>query len=314
MGVSKLDTTQQQQLKDIGAYLQQVRVEQGKSLDEIATRTFIPMRLIRAIEQGQFALLPEPIFVRGFIRRIADALGLDGTAIALEFPLEAVDEQPPETAQPAAPVVAPEPSVEELALRREERRAQRKGFPLSGAVALGLIALSGVLLAYGLNRRAAQTPELATSPTISPSAVAPSPSAVAVSPSVSVSPSAIATPSASVTPVAPSPSASAIPSASPTSPSSPIVSNSPSGTSPVTVNLSTTDRSWVRVTIDGKVAFEGILNSGAQQRWDGQRAIVVRAGNAGAVMVAPNQGAVQPMGSLGSVATQTFTATGLQSQ
>jgi cytoskeleton protein RodZ len=302
--VSKFSTTQQQQLAEIGAYLQQVRLEQNKSLDEIATRTFIPMRLLKAIEQGQSGTLPEAVFVRGFIRRFGEALNLDGTAIALEFTLDDTEPLPqPITPQPITPqLITPQPvpahtaelepePVDERYARRE-RRPRNDAFPWSTALVFGLIALIGALFAYGLSRRATQ-PELAASPSVESPSVAPLPSS----------------PNASVT--APSSPAETV------APSTPLAAASPSptvGATPVSVSLNLTDRSWLRVTVDGKVEFEGILAEGAQQSWAAQQAIVIRAGNAGAVVVSPNQGTAQPMGNPGTVATQTFTPSGLQSQ
>jgi len=310
--VSKFSTTQQQQLAEIGAYLQQVRLEQDKSLDEIATRTFIPMRLLKAIEQAQSDALPEAVFVRGFIRRFGEALNLDGTAIALEFTLDDT-EPPPQVSPPqAAPVHSPQPApvqsvepepTDELYARRE-RRSKNTQFPWSTAIVFSLIALIGALLVYGLNRRTAQ-PELAASPSVeSPSAApaAPSLTAETVTPSPAVSPDVPAV-------VSPSPSGAAIAPATPTAPATPAA-----GATPVSVSLNLTDRSWLRVTVDGEVEFEGILAEGAQQSWAAQQAIVIRAGNAGAVVVSPNQGAAQPMGTPGTAVTQTYTPNGLQSQ
>ncbi|NJR66514.1 MAG: helix-turn-helix domain-containing protein [Leptolyngbyaceae cyanobacterium CRU_2_3] len=85
--MEKLDSAQLDQLKEIGAYLRQVRQEQAKSLEEIATKTCIRLPLLRAIELGQEQVLPEPVFVQGFIRRYADVLGLDGTGLSRTFPV-----------------------------------------------------------------------------------------------------------------------------------------------------------------------------------------------------------------------------------
>jgi len=51
----------------------------------------IQPRVIRAIEAGNLKELPEGVYIRGFLRRYADALGLDGHALASEFPLEPQD-------------------------------------------------------------------------------------------------------------------------------------------------------------------------------------------------------------------------------
>ena len=84
--MNNLNPTQVEQLKEIGAHLRQYREEQSISTEEVAARTYIPLRLLKALEEGQLDQLPEPIFVQGFIRRYADAIDLDGAALAQTFP------------------------------------------------------------------------------------------------------------------------------------------------------------------------------------------------------------------------------------
>lgn len=41
---------------------------------------------MEAIENGNWELLPEDVFVRGFIRLMGNALGFNGTALAASLP------------------------------------------------------------------------------------------------------------------------------------------------------------------------------------------------------------------------------------
>jgi cytoskeletal protein RodZ len=79
---------QAEQLTQIGDYLRQVREENLLSLEEVSIKTLIQPRLLRAIETGKVQQLPEPVYIQGFIKRYADALGLDGTQFAEAFPVE----------------------------------------------------------------------------------------------------------------------------------------------------------------------------------------------------------------------------------
>ncbi|MBD0263897.1 MAG: helix-turn-helix domain-containing protein [Tolypothrix sp. Co-bin9] len=76
---------QQEQLKEIGAYLGQVRQEKSIRIEEIAAKTLIRQTFLEALEEGRFEDLPEPIYVQGFIRRYGDILELDGTSLARSF-------------------------------------------------------------------------------------------------------------------------------------------------------------------------------------------------------------------------------------
>jgi cytoskeletal protein RodZ len=84
--VNHLNPAQTEQLKEIGAYLRQLRQEQSISTEEVAAKTFIPLRILKALEEGQPEHLPEAVFIQGFIRRYADVLDLDGAALAKTFP------------------------------------------------------------------------------------------------------------------------------------------------------------------------------------------------------------------------------------
>lgn len=76
-------------LHQIGQQLQKTRQSKGLSLYHMHFYTHIRMELIEALENGNLQQLPDDIFVRGFIRRYGDALGLDGVALAASLPLKA---------------------------------------------------------------------------------------------------------------------------------------------------------------------------------------------------------------------------------
>ncbi len=82
------DLVQSEQIKRMGEYLREQREQRSISLEEIAVKTYIPQRLLNALELGQADKLPQPIFVQGFVRRYADAIGLDGVALAKTFVVE----------------------------------------------------------------------------------------------------------------------------------------------------------------------------------------------------------------------------------
>ena len=102
--MTSYSTVQKQQLSQLGAYLQQKRQEQGKSLEDISLQTYIRAQLLKAVEAGDTSDLPQPIFVQGFIRRYADALGLDGTNFSKQFPVHSIPNTPRPIPRPAAQV------------------------------------------------------------------------------------------------------------------------------------------------------------------------------------------------------------------
>jgi cytoskeletal protein RodZ len=60
----------------IGSFLARQRRLRGISVEELAQRTRIPLRSLERLEAGAFDATPDG-FVRGFVRTVAEALGLD---------------------------------------------------------------------------------------------------------------------------------------------------------------------------------------------------------------------------------------------
>ena len=83
--------------------------------------------------------------------------------------------------------------------------------------------------------------------------------------------------------------------------------SSPAGTSGVNVDVTTRRRVWMRVTLDGKRAFEREVPAGEQIPLHADRSILIRAGDAGAVAVRQNGRDAGPLGRDGVIATREFT-------
>jgi cytoskeletal protein RodZ len=123
-----------EQLTQIGGYLRKVREESLLSLEEVSVRTLIQPRHLRAIETGKLQQLPEPVYIQGFIKRYAEALGLDGAQFADAFPVE-------------EPIRKVTPSW------KDSPAAQLRPLHLYVAY-VGLIVASVSLLSYVVNRSA----------------------------------------------------------------------------------------------------------------------------------------------------------------
>lgn len=261
--ISPIEQEQIEKLKQIGDYLRQLREDHMLTLEQVSTKTMIQPRLLRAIEAGRLHELPEPVYIKGFLKRYSDALGLDGDVVAQNFPTE-LDER------------ALHPSW------KDSPAAQLRPVHLYAAY-IGLIVLAISGLSYLLTRSVQfAPPQVAVSPTQTTASPA-SPSAPANSPTAAGADA----------------SRSTVPSLGPT----------PSATSekPVRVDVTLTGQSWIRVSVDGKVELEEILQEGTQRSWSADREILIRAGNAGGVMVAYNGEAPKPMGEPGTVEQRIFT-------
>ena len=70
---------------DVGSTLREARERAGFSLQDVATRTRIPIKSLRAIEENDFASVPSGIFVRGFIRSYAQEVGVDPAQAVADY-------------------------------------------------------------------------------------------------------------------------------------------------------------------------------------------------------------------------------------
>ena len=70
-----------------GHLLRQAREEQGLSQKETARDLHLTSKVINAIEEDDFELIPSFVFARGYIRSYARHLGLDGQTLVAEFDL-----------------------------------------------------------------------------------------------------------------------------------------------------------------------------------------------------------------------------------
>ena len=69
-------------VKDLGLKLREAREERGASLADAAKATRIRSNYLKALEEGEFGLLPSPAQVRGFLRTYASFLELEQAELA----------------------------------------------------------------------------------------------------------------------------------------------------------------------------------------------------------------------------------------
>jgi len=120
----------------VGHYLARQRKLRGVSLDELATATRIPRRSLERLEDGAFDCQSDG-FSRGFVRTVADALGLDAEEAVLRL-----------LGEPSA--AADQPAFRQDALRR---------WAIVASLVLGMTALvaGGWSLWVGVGRQAGRT-------------------------------------------------------------------------------------------------------------------------------------------------------------
>lgn len=177
----ELDATQVEQLRQIGEYLGEQRQEQAVTLEEVAVKTYIPLRLLQALEGGQIDRLPEPVFIQGFIRRYADTLGLNGTDLAKTFVTEPT---PVTSVLPELEPIAAAPPAQKVRTALSRDPVDRSSLPVMalGGVAVLLLGLGAVSLFNKFKPAAPSNPITATATPSSQPKATPTPAAAKPSP------------------------------------------------------------------------------------------------------------------------------------
>lgn len=77
-----------EKIQELGSRLQEIRLARSLSLEQVFAKTLIPLRSLRAIEEADIEVLPEPIYLKGLLKRYAQFLGLNGTEFIADFFLD----------------------------------------------------------------------------------------------------------------------------------------------------------------------------------------------------------------------------------
>ena len=83
--VNEGDQNAQETTAQIGALLERKRREKGLSLKEAEQATKIRTRYLEGLEREDYSMLPDAVYVHGFLKTYANFLGLDGERLSREL-------------------------------------------------------------------------------------------------------------------------------------------------------------------------------------------------------------------------------------
>lgn len=298
-------------MESIGEFFRQVRETKGLTVDEVASKTRIRTDFVKALEEGNFAKLPDQVFARGFVRSYARSLGLDEEDAIHRF------------IQSAGAFYDKQDERERLKVRQAEEERKRQANRKAVAVAIGIAILTLVFLLSReqsslLVRRASSDAPVPLSKRIPP----PAPESHEAQPAHQGE----APGSATKTKLAEAPAKTnqeSMPSqVAAAGSAAPLVSDAPlppplgsdgafgagSGDAAggadgqLVLDLEATELSWVVVQIDGGSPQEALLRPGEKARWKGQDQFSLTLGNAGGVKAELNGKPQKSFGPSGKVA------------
>ncbi len=299
-------------MESVGEFFKQVRETKGLTVDEVASKTRIRSDFVKALEDGNFAKLPDQVFAKGFVRSYARSLGLDEEDAIHRF------------AQSAGAFYDKQDERERLKVRQVEEERKRRANRKAVGVAIGIAVITLIFL---LSREQSSvlrrgTSELNTSKHTTSASTESADSADSLGqesvrgPAVSSEPppaptkpaqEARASESVSTTGITTKPESEAVSTASPGAdgPLGGISIDGGAGSladEQLVLDLEAVELTWVVVQIDGGSPQEALLRPGEKARWKGQDQFVLTLGNAGGVRATLNGQPQKPFGPSGKVA------------
>lgn len=272
---------------DIGAKLRQRRELLSLTHDEVERHIHVRAAFLKSLEQGALDALPSPVQTRGILANYAGFLDLDVDAIMLHF-AEGLQARLREQRSHAPPRVRTPMTV-------NTSLPPLRSFIASDLLFGGGMAIVLVLFAvWGIGRVIAVRSSIAGRPT------SPSISDVLVGTPLPALPNQVTLVPAQATPLISSsePAASGVP---------------PTLGAGVTVqiDLQATGRTYMRITVDGKVQFDGRSEPGQNYVYQAAKQIEVLVGDAAAVQLTYNGRDLGLMGGFGEVLDRIYTQEGV---
>ena len=245
-----------------GRLVRQAREQNKLSLEDLAAQIKLSRFTLDAIERDDFSQLNEPVYVRGYYRKLSKVLPVAESDLMAAYERVAGHKTPPH------------PSKLILAGGPELGSGRRISFKLAAAIILlGLVV--GALAFWGKNHTL--LPTVTPPPAVVPAETTPeSPAPTTEAPSGAAAPdAAVSSPVVPVVPTHSEPAASAA-ATTPANASGPL-------------QIQFNGSSWTEVKdATGRVLLSGLVESGSTQALDGKPPFTVFLGNAPGVKITYN--------------------------
>ena len=290
-------------METLGGLFRQTRERQRLSLEQIASKTRIQQHHLQALEEEDFARLPAKVFVKGFVRSYARALGLDeDNAIQLFLTSSSNFYDRAQEEQQHSQVTL--------------QAAHRKRFNWNFVLIL-FLALGGILFYLLPEQQEPLPPTSESEPPLpinekqkealmeplppiekSPDSVSsedPLPTEVQLTspPPSGISPSPLP-PEPRPLPTEPQPIA-------PTLPDSPVPEKTTETDGTLVLEIEATQLTWVVVKSDDQAPHEALLQPGQKSTWKANTQYLLTLGNAAGVVIRLNGELQGPFGKPGQV-------------
>lgn len=278
----------------IGKTLSQRRESLSLTLDEIERHTHVGEHYLKALEAGEFGRLPSSVQARGMLNNYARFLDLEVDALLLTFAeglqTQRLERQPRLDEPPQRPA-SKFPFKNGLLFKIKIPAAIRRYLSVDIFLGGGLVLFLLTFAIWGTSRIVNLRADFTPQPT---------------APSISII--LISTPEVATSTHTPTTAQNGANTIIPAAGETLVLTMPAAGQGPVQVVVIAQNQAWVRVTIDGKVQFEGRVTAGTAYPFDGNTQIEILTGNGRAISILYNQNNLGPMGNFGEVVDRIYTA------
>ena len=273
----------QEIINEIGMQLRRRRELLSLTLDEIERHTRMRSQFMDALEKGNFDELPSPVQTRGMLANYASFLDLDVDALLLRF-ADALQARHRERHPEKTTERNGQPNIPENLPRLRSFIAGDWIFGIGMALLLVIFSVWGISRVIALQSER-QVEAVATGPSISEALIGTPVETVAAE--ITLIP-AVDTPLSGL-------------------PAGTIEVPTLSTSANVQVNIIAVERTYLRVTVDGEVVFDGRTIPGNAYPFDGEQTIEILAGSGAALRVVYNQRDLGLLGGFGQIASFIYT-------
>lgn len=301
-------------MDEVGSLLREAREAKGLTLAEAHEGTRISTQYLEALENGQYDLLPTPVHTKGYLRNYARFLDLDPEPLVIRYETNSTNDpvnravlssEDLSGGQPIPPV-DDQPFFDPVNVdissggKRGLGSSQRWIIIIALIISLALIGNRFIPLITGngdgseaLTNSIQEAVDSITNESTAAEEEEQTPEATPLP-----VPGAVITSTSRNDPVS-------LPTLTPTRPSLPETMES------IRLRLDVTERTWMQVTIDEEVVFEGLARRGDEPyEFEAQDSARLLAGNAIGLFVTVNDVELGKLGGRGDVVDETWTTTG----
>lgn len=297
----------------LGNVLKEARERENLSITDIEKETSIRRAYIEAIEAENWEVLPSPVYVRGFIRNLANFLNVDGNSLIEDYnnivrgqvnnpDTSHEDNNEEEKKNSPATYNAPHNENVNVSLNNSPKKKKSNAF----LYLILILALVGVGAFYFMDKNASNSGQNIASVSQEEKGKNASNDKKVTEPAKN-SPTKITEPLTQNAQNNQQPQTNQ-PSAPQQAQQTPQVTQTqPITTTGVEIIGKFNGNCWVKVVVDGNVVFEDIAEDGSNHTWKGNEKIYILTGNAGAMEIVHNGKDIGSMGDYGQVAEKVFT-------